>query len=100
MGGPETPGIGWAAGIERLSMLAAEPPPPPRPVAVVPLGGAGEREAQKLAWRLRRAGLAVELGYSGNLKRRLARASRANARAAVIVGDEEDRKSTRLNSSH
>src|SRR3546814_6395596 len=51
--------------------------------------GAGEREAQKLAWRLRRAGLAVELGYSGNLKRRLARASRANARAAVIVGDEE-----------
>ncbi len=26
MGGPPTPGVGWAAGIERLSMLLAEPP--------------------------------------------------------------------------
>jgi len=89
MGGPETPGIGWAAGIERLAMLAGEPPPPPRPVAIVPMGPAAEREAQKLAWSLRREGLHVELGYSGNLKRRLARASRAAARAAVIIGDDE-----------
>ncbi|MFN4087984.1 MAG: His/Gly/Thr/Pro-type tRNA ligase C-terminal domain-containing protein, partial [Alphaproteobacteria bacterium] len=89
MGGPETAGIGWAAGIERLSMLAGEPPAPVRPVAIVPMGPAAEREAQKLAWSLRRAGVHVELGYSGNLKRRLARASRADARAAVIIGDDE-----------
>jgi histidyl-tRNA synthetase len=31
MGGPETPGVGWAAGIERLALLVAEPPGPPRP---------------------------------------------------------------------
>ena len=36
MGGPALSGIGWAAGIERLAMLIAEPPPPPRPIAVVP----------------------------------------------------------------
>lgn len=89
MGGPETPGIGWAAGIERLSMLCGEPPAAPRPVAIVPMGAAAEREAQKLAWSLRRSGVHVELGYSGNLKRRLARASRVNARAAVILGDDE-----------
>jgi histidyl-tRNA synthetase len=29
MGGPPTPAIGWAAGIERLGMLLAEPPPAP-----------------------------------------------------------------------
>ena len=36
------PGVGWAAGIERLAMLIAEPPAPPRPVALVPIGEAAE----------------------------------------------------------
>jgi histidyl-tRNA synthetase len=89
MGGPPTPAIGWAAGIERLAMLIAEPPAPPRPIAVVPLGEAAERAAQRLAHRLRRAGFVVELGYSGNAKRRLQRANRLNARAAVILGEDE-----------
>lgn len=89
MGGPETPGIGWAAGIERLSMLIGDVPPPRRAVAVIPVGEAAEREAAKIAHGLRRSGFAVEMGYSGNLKRRLARASRASARVAVILGDDE-----------
>src|ERR1700722_8431556 len=49
MGGPALPGVGWAAGIERLTMLIAEPPPPPRPLAVVPIGEAAEGEALILA---------------------------------------------------
>src|SRR5690606_33363420 len=89
MGGPDTPGIGWAAGIERLAMLVDDVPAPPRPVAVVPVGEDAEREAAKIAHRLRRQGLSVDLGYSGNLKRRLARAARGNARAAVILGSDE-----------
>ena len=35
MGGPATPGVGWAAGLERLAMLADTPPDAPRPVAVI-----------------------------------------------------------------
>jgi histidyl-tRNA synthetase len=89
MGGPPLPAIGWAAGIERLSMLIEEPPAPPRPVALVPVGEQGEKLAVKLAEDLRDAGLVVELGYSGNLQRRLRRANRVNARAAVLVGDDE-----------
>ena len=89
MGGPETPGIGWAGGIERLSMLAGEPPPPPRPIALVPVGPEAEAGILALADRLRRAGLVVEVGYRGNLKRRLSRADRLNARAAVILGEDE-----------
>ena len=89
MGGPETPGIGWAGGIERLSMLAGAPEPPARPIALVPIGGEAEARTVALAERLRRAGLAVELGYRGNLSRRLSRADRLNARAAVIVGEDE-----------
>jgi histidyl-tRNA synthetase len=89
MGGPDTPGIGWAAGIERLALLIAEPPAAPRPLAVVPLGAAAEAAALTLAQELRHAGFHVDLGYSGNLARRMRRADRIGARAAVILGDDE-----------
>ena len=89
MGGPALPGVGWAAGIERLSMLIAEPPAPPRPVAIIPIGEAGERVATKIAENLRSAGYVVDLGYSGNLARRMRRADRVNARAAVLIGEDE-----------
>ena len=89
MGGPAMPGVGWAAGIERLALLIDEPPAPARPVALVPLGEAAERVALKLGEALRDAGLAVELTYSGNLQRRMRRADRIGARAAVLIGDNE-----------
>ena len=89
LGGPPTPATGWAAGIERLMMLASEPASPPRPVALVPLGEAAERKALALARDLRRQGIAVELDYKGNMKRRLQRANKVNARAAIILGDNE-----------
>jgi histidyl-tRNA synthetase len=89
MGGPAMPGVGWAAGIERLAMLIDEPPTPARPVALVPIGEAAEARALVLAEQLRDAGLAVELGYSGNLQRRMRRADRIGARAAVLLGDDE-----------
>lgn len=89
MGGPETPGVGWAGGIERLSLMIAEPPPPPRPIALVPIGADAEALALKLAQELRRDGFAVDLAYSGNLQKRMRRADRIKARAAVIVGENE-----------
>src|SRR5262252_1731394 len=52
MGGPEMPGVGWAAGIERLAMLIAEPPAPKRPIALVPVGEAGEQTALQLSEEL------------------------------------------------
>jgi histidyl-tRNA synthetase len=87
MGGPATPGIGWAAGVERLSMLVESGPEAGRPVAIIPMGDAVP--ALVLADRLRAAGIAVELGFSGNMKKRMARASKANARFAVILGEDE-----------
>ena len=89
MGGPETAGVGWAAGIERLALLLDGTADPARPIAVIPLGAAAETAALPLAERLRRSGLAVDLGYRGNLKRRMSRANKINARAAVIIGDDE-----------
>ena len=89
MGGPATPGVGWAAGVERLAMVIGDPTPAPRPVALVGMGEAGERETVRLARELRRAGLTVELLYKGGLTRGLRRADRVNAAAAVLIGDDE-----------
>jgi histidyl-tRNA synthetase len=89
LGGPKLPGIGWGSGIERLMMLADQAPAAARPVALIPLGEAAERKGLVLAEQLRRAGLYVEMGYSGNLKRRLQRADKQNATHAVILGEDE-----------
>ena len=89
MGGPAMAGVGWAAGIERLAMLIAEPPAPPRPIALVPIGEVAESRALAVAEHLRDAGLVVDLGYSGNIQRRMRRADRIGARAAVLLGDDE-----------
>ena len=89
MGGPMTPAVGWAAGIERLAMLmdaAPAAPPrspssrsatPPRPMAI------------ELLQSLRTNGIRAEMAYRGNLKRRMERANRTGARAAVILGDDD-----------
>jgi len=89
MGGPPTPGVGWASGIERVGMMLREPPPETRPVALIPVGDAAAIPALKLTEELRRAGLAVDLGFSGNVKKRMARADKIGAVAAVILGDDE-----------
>ena len=89
MGGPPTPGVGWAAGIERLAMLSETDAAAARPFVVVPVGEAAAETALKVTQRLRHAGFVVELGYSGNLKKRLQRANKLNARAALLLGEEE-----------
>ena len=89
LGGPPTAGIGWAGGIERLVMLCNDPAPLPRAVVIAPLGAAAEAKALGLARTLRRQGIAVEQDYRGNLKRRMQRANKVNARAAIILGDDE-----------
>ncbi len=89
MGGPPTPAVGWAAGIERLAMLLEDPPPAPATIAVVPVGDGAEAEVLKLLQTLRQAGIRAEMAYRGNLRRRMERANRIGARAAVIIGEDD-----------
>jgi len=89
MGGPPTPAVGWAAGVERLAMLLADTPPALRPVAIIPLGDATESVALDILQKLRHAGVRAEIAYRGNLKRRMERANKIGAPAAVIIGDDE-----------
>lgn len=89
MGGGDVPGIGWACGVERLSMLLEKDVDLPRPIAVVPVGDDAADAALKIAYDLRKAGFRVEHGYSGNLKKRMIKANKAGAYKAVIIGSDE-----------
>ncbi|WP_353198727.1 histidine--tRNA ligase [Sandarakinorhabdus sp.] len=89
MGGPETPAVGWAAGIERLAMLVAEPALPNVAVAVVAVGAEAEAPALSLLGALRRIGVAAEQGWRGNLKKKMERAGKSGARLAVLIGSDE-----------
>jgi histidyl-tRNA synthetase len=89
MGGPPTAGVGWAAGIERLALLLAQPPAVRRPISIIPGSAAGDGKALVLAHALRQAGHPVDMFYRGNVGRRMKRANKVNARVAVILGDDE-----------
>ena len=92
MGGPATPGVGWASGIERLGMLLNEVPEPQRPIAIIPIGEDAKILGSEFSYLLRLAGERVDMAFRGNLKKRMQRANKLNAKIAVILGDEEINK--------
>jgi len=89
LGGPHTPAIGWAAGIERLAMLIDAPVVEHPDAVLVPIGEKAEQMATHLLVELRRQGIASDMAFRGNMKKRMARADAAGARYAVIIGDSE-----------
>jgi len=89
LGGRTTPGIGWAGGVERLSMMARDGSVRRRPIAFVPHGNEPQTKAFVIAQELREAGYMVEMSYSGSMKRRLARANKVNAQVALLLGEDE-----------
>ena len=89
MGGGAVSGIGWACGVERLSMLLEEDVSLPCPIAVIPVGEENNLKAIEIAYKLRKAGLRVDQAYSGNIKKRMMKANKINASKAVIIGSDE-----------
>jgi histidyl-tRNA synthetase len=89
LGGPHTPAVGWAAGIERLAMLIDAPQPERPSVVVVPLGERAELAGAGIVAGLRREGVATDMAYRGNMKKRMSRANAAGAKYALIIGDDE-----------
>lgn len=94
LGGKPTPGIGWAGGIERLALLAENIPEALRPVALIPVGNEAEDIVTKLGYDLRLANIPVELAFKGNVGKRMKRANKLNARAAILIGEDEIAKQT------
>lgn len=96
-GGPATPGIGFALGLERV-LLAMEKqnllPPIPDEVAVwvIPIGPDALTPAFALLNNLRQAGLVADMDHGArSLKAQMKQANRANARYVAIFGEDEVR---------
>ncbi|MFL6795138.1 MAG: histidine--tRNA ligase [Sphingomicrobium sp.] len=89
LGGPHTPAVGWAAGIERLAIMIDAPRTDRPAVVIVPLGDRANSESQKIIAGLRREGIAADMAFRGNMKKRLSRANESRAAYALIVGDDE-----------
>ena len=94
MGGPSIPAVGWAAGVDRLAMLLDRAPQPEQPIAIIPLAPEQEAAAIDLLQYCRLVGIRAEMAYRGNLKRRLERANRIGAKAAVLLGASEIERRT------
>ncbi len=92
LGGPATPAVGFAAGIERIILsLPDGTAKDPGPVVFVVSTGPGTTEAALLAARsLRSAGIPTDIDYrGGSVKSQLRRADKVGARFALIVGDDD-----------
>jgi histidyl-tRNA synthetase len=94
LGGSPTPGVGFAAGIERTVLLMKAqnvpvPTPSAPPVFIAYLGDAARMHAVRSLARLRESGIGAQIAMSGSLKSQLRQADKRGARFAVIIGEDE-----------
>ena len=89
LGGPPTPAVGWAAGIERLAMLVGEATDDPIQIAIVIESEELETTAISLASFLRRAGKSVSVFGTGSVRKRFEKALKLGPESIVVVSDDD-----------
>ncbi|HEY9826618.1 MAG TPA: histidine--tRNA ligase [Stenomitos sp.] len=93
LGGPETPAVGWAIGLERLILMLqkqTETPSSELDIYFASRGTAAEAQALAIAQQLRQSGLCVEIDLSGSaFGKQMKRADRSGAPLSLILGDAE-----------
>src|SRR5206468_1876996 len=98
LGGPHTPAVGWAAGIERLAMMIGAPEPEKAQIAVVAESPEMEALALRVLSALRRSGLSAELFMSGSPRKRYDKALKTDPAMTISldVRDGAPHQSSRL----
>ncbi|UOF02748.1 histidine--tRNA ligase [Bdellovibrio reynosensis] len=96
MGGPKTPGVGWAAGIDRLADLTPKELAIKNEVLVAIIGADddGEEESVKVAHEIRSRGIKAENFLSGKMGKKMQKANKMNANYALILGGNEVKNKT------
>jgi histidyl-tRNA synthetase len=92
LGGQPTPGVGWAAGLERMALASREESDAPAVDVFVAVDGGDPRTAFRLVTQLRGKGLRAQMEQAGrSLKGQLKQAGRLRADAVAVVGPESIR---------
>ena len=90
LGGPHTPAIGWAAGIERLAMMIGPPKDEVPDITVIPASDDHAAKAFAAATLLRDSGLCADIALRGSAKRRSELARKNGSLAVLYVRDAGD----------
>ena len=97
LGGPATPAVGFAVGLERVNLLlpSSSVPSPPSLLFIAGFGELGRPTGFQLLHTLRKRGLIADTDYRAQtLKAHLRSADRLNAMASIILGDDEIKNDT------
>ena len=96
MGGPRTPGVGWAAGIDRLADLTPKELALNKKTLIAVIGAdeIGEADSVKLAHEIRSLGFPCENILSGKMGKRFQKADKLGAAAALVIGETEIKNGT------
>ena len=95
IGGPETPGVGFGMGIERLMLMLSEegvevPEESAADYMIITMGDKARSYGIGLARKLRKQGRSVQMDMMGrNFKNQFKYANRIGAKKAIIIGDDE-----------
>ncbi|MGC5799975.1 histidine--tRNA ligase [Sphingomonas sp. NFX23] len=95
LGGPETAGVGWAAGVERLAMLVPELAAVNPDVIVAVEDDRAIGLGHRLLRSLRKDGLSAEMIATGSPRKRYDKAAKVNAKVLVSLNVDEDKPVTR-----
>lgn len=95
LGGPKTPGVGWASGVDRLSDLTivAETAVPvaPKPIAIIALGDVAMMKAMQFASALRNKNKSCEVLMTGNFKKKFEKANKMGVDKAILIFEQDDK---------
>ena len=92
LGGPKTPGVGWAAGVDRLADLCANTLAQKNkpPISIVALGDKAMNEALFFASELRQKDQYAEVFFTGSFKKKLERANKYSTEMAILIFEQEN----------
>ena len=94
LGGPAVAGVGWAARVERLAMLAGDTVVAAPKVAILSADTDTDTAAFRLAETLRDAGIDIDFPTAGTIGKKLKKAARSDIKLAIILGGDEMAKKT------
>lgn len=92
MGGQSTPGVGWAAGTDRLALLLEEPSTKHSTIAVISTDPTGDQETLPILNELRQNGIAAQPIYKGNISKKMKKANKRECSWSLIIGESEKQK--------